>query len=308
MTLSTRDLVEAILARDIITRLKESGVSEEQLAGIRAEYWKPEILEQLDPWSRRYLEGGHLWGDDPSTCGQYLLDTLPPSSSVIDLGCGYGRDSLALAENGHNVLAVDISQIAVLDAATQLEEAIKAGYAGVMRANFIRAPILQGAFDAVSTHRMFHLPDPREIKALTNRIAGVLKSKGTLVLSARSPEDFNPDQMDRIDANTAVYKHRPTHRVNFYDEDRLIGVLSDRFTDFAFERGQEIESIGNLDASGAPIMSSYIRVVARKKTDAEFRSDRANGRNGGGNGNGNGDHGGGTGDADTTVATAPDVT
>lgn len=304
MSLTTRQLVEAILARDIITRLKESGISDDQLAGIKTEYWKPEILEQLDPWSRRYLEGGHLWGDDPSTCGEYLLDTLPPSSNVIDLGCGYGRDAKAFAENGHNVLAVDISQIAVLDAATQLEDAIKAGYAGVMRANFIRAPILQGKFDAVSTHRMFHLPDPREIKALTNRIAGVLKAGGTLVLSARSPEDFNPEQMNRIDDNTAVYKDRPTHRVNFYDEERLLSVLSSKFTDFSFQRGQEIESVGNVDSQGHPVMSSYIRVVARKKTDSELQAGRnGNGGNGNGNGHGNGDSG------DTHLThTAPEAT
>ncbi len=303
MGISTKDLMEAILARDIISRLQDAGVTEEQMAAIKADYWKPEILESLDPWSRRYLESGQLWGNEASTCGEFLLDNLGPDSLVLDLGCGYGRDSKAFAENGHRVLAVDMAQIAVIDAASQLEDAIKSGSAGVMRADFIRAPILQERFDAVSTHRMFHLPDPSEIKALTNRIAGALKAKGLLVLSARSPADFNPEQMDKIDDKTAVYKDRPTHRVNFYDEERLTSVLSDRFTDFSFQHGEEMESVGNFDEDGNQVMSSYIRVVARKKTDAERRADRnGNGSRNGGNGGGSGNGGGNGGEAvDTTL-------
>lgn len=282
-------LMEAVLARDIISRLRDAGIPEEQLNSIKADHWTPETLESLDPWSRRYLEGGHLWGDAPSSCGEFLLDTLPPDSLILDLGCGYGRDSKAYTEYGHRVLAVDMSQIAAIDAGAQLEDSITEGRAGILRADFIRAPILQEKFDAVSTHRMFHLPDPSEINALVNRISGALRANGLLVLTARSPKDFNEEQMDMIDEKTAVYKDRPAHRVNFYDEERLKNTLSDHFTDFSFQHGEEIESIGNYDKDGNPVMSHYLRVIARKKTDAERHYDRRNNGNGNGNESGSND-------------------
>src|ERR1700685_314708 len=36
-----------------------------------------------------------------------FLSTIPQSSSILDLGCGYGRISKLLANQGHNVIGID---------------------------------------------------------------------------------------------------------------------------------------------------------------------------------------------------------
>src|SRR5262252_6250628 len=39
----------------------------------------------------------------------FALEHCPPIGRAVDLGCGTGRLSLALAQRGHRVLAVDLS-------------------------------------------------------------------------------------------------------------------------------------------------------------------------------------------------------
>lgn len=271
-----KDIIEAVLLRDIVNRLRENGINEEQIKSLSLPSWQPNSLSHLDLWSKRYLVGGHLWGDEASTCGKFLIGNLPPNSKVLDLGCGYGRDSKKLVEHGHNVLALDMSKIAVIDASEQLEEAIEAGQASVMRANFMTAPIIQRAFDAVLSHRVIHLEAPENVESLVTRMAKTLKSGGHIAISARSPEDFNPEQMVMTAPMTAEYKERPGHKIHFYDEERLRSVLSPKFTEFSFTRGEEIESVGNNKSDGSPVMTQYVRVTARKATGAEIKEFKRN--------------------------------
>lgn len=271
--MNTKALLEAYLLKDVIDRLKETGVTDKQIQAIKADLWKPELLGELDSWSKRYLTEGHLWGDDPSVCGIHLIDELAPSSAILDLGCGYGRDSKALLEHGHRVTGVDNAIIGAMEARAELDTFIKNRTAHIIEGDIITAPIIQRNFDAVLSHRTIHLPDPKDVPVIMNRVAGVLKPGGLLVMTARSDEDFNAEQMNRIDENTAVYKHRPTHKINFFNEERFQSVISSKFTDISFKRGEEIESVGNTNDAGDPVMSQYIQVIARKKTDKELEEN-----------------------------------
>lgn len=44
---------------------------------------------------------------------------LPPGSKVLDLCCGMGRHSLALAEAGYEVTGVDLSEVLLREARSQ---------------------------------------------------------------------------------------------------------------------------------------------------------------------------------------------
>src|SRR5664280_1916433 len=61
-------------------------------------------------WEKAYRAGASdpFGGASPEVLE--LLTWLPSGSSVLDLGCGAGRNALPLAQAGMNVTAVDVSQ------------------------------------------------------------------------------------------------------------------------------------------------------------------------------------------------------
>ena len=265
------DLNGLVLLSSVLQRLEGAGVSADQIKVISANL--PTVRE-LKGWDKRYAEGGHLWGDSPSICAQHIIDSVDPSSLILDLACGYGRDSLHFVKNGHRVVAIDKSEIAVAEAMSVLGAGgyIDTGNAGVMCFDIVKAPLLQGAFAAVSCHRMFHLPEPSAVPPIARGAYGVLEEGGIIAVTARSPDDFNSSQMNMVDENTAVYKDRPEHFIHFYDEKRLKKALSRYFTDFSFEQHEEIESVGN-EIDGHPVMTKLTLAIARKKTASEMKKN-----------------------------------
>lgn len=65
-------------------------------------------------WDKKYEEEGKRWGDDPSDAAIRFVNMLPDTAKyILDVGCGYGRDSLYFASKGYQVTGVDPSTKAV---------------------------------------------------------------------------------------------------------------------------------------------------------------------------------------------------
>ena len=72
-------------------------------------------------WDERYAVDGRLWGDGPSELARLAVARLRPHASpelaVLDVGCGYGRDSRYMAAELHcRALGIDPSPRAVATA------------------------------------------------------------------------------------------------------------------------------------------------------------------------------------------------
>ena len=73
-------------------------------------------------WDGRYAVDGRLWGDGPSELARLAVARLRPHASpelaVLDVGCGYGRDTRYIAaELRCRALGIDPSPRAVADGA-----------------------------------------------------------------------------------------------------------------------------------------------------------------------------------------------
>ena len=79
---------------------------------------------------------------------------LPASSVVLDIGAGTGRVAIRLAERGHYVIALDLTE------ALLRQTQAKASAAGVIVDTFLAdaetLPVLNGALDAVAAHGVLH--------------------------------------------------------------------------------------------------------------------------------------------------------
>ncbi|MDJ0498639.1 MAG: methyltransferase domain-containing protein [Acidimicrobiia bacterium] len=79
-------------------------------------------MSQRDLWNERYEQKGHVWGAAPN---QFVADRLAGLAPrrVLDFGSGQGRNAIWLAQQGHAVTAVDVSDVATRQAADLAKEA-----------------------------------------------------------------------------------------------------------------------------------------------------------------------------------------
>lgn len=136
-------------------------------------------------WNERYRSEGMIYGAEPNQFVVAALAHLPPGQA-LDLACGQGRNAVWLAQQGHDVTAVDYSEVAI-DHGRRLAEAV-----GV-DVDFVRADLTSwsptGAFDLVL---LSYLHLPTEARATVHRAAvGSLVPGGTLFLVAHHRDNLD---------------------------------------------------------------------------------------------------------------------
>lgn len=62
-------------------------------------------------YDERYDQKDYYWGTIPSTLCYKVLELYPPQkdTTLLDIGCGEGRNAVFFARNGYNVTAFDLS-------------------------------------------------------------------------------------------------------------------------------------------------------------------------------------------------------
>ncbi len=257
---SIDDLVENHgWSRDVVVRLSAVG-------------WDYEKFLNTDLWSRRYLNEGQLWGQGPSDVAKYLISSadLDPGSKIFELGPGYGRDMLYLAEEGnHTIHGIENAIDALSAASAKIHDYIAQGSVAITIGDIKKTPLLRHDFhDAAMAHRVFHLFKPEQRKQIAARLASTLKPNGLLVLSSRCPSDYNDKQMEWIEEGvSAKYTlgDRAGHEVNFINEEIYVDTFGEYFNIVSFQEGEEIESMSNSNEK-----SCFLTMVAHKKTPEEI--------------------------------------
>jgi SAM-dependent methyltransferase len=96
-------------------------------------------------WNELYQERGQLWSGLPNATLVAEASDLAPGVA-LDVGCGEGGDAAWLAERGWQVVAADISSVAIERAAA----AVPQNAVTWLCADLIASPPERGKFDLVS--------------------------------------------------------------------------------------------------------------------------------------------------------------
>jgi len=117
----------------------------------------------------RYAAHRCLWGRSPDPVAQTLARLLPPDgATVLDAGCGEGRNAVFLAGCGARVRAVDASRVALENG-----RAAWPGVEGVSweEADLRTVPLAPSSLDGVLACSVFHwVEGPAEIEEVVERL------------------------------------------------------------------------------------------------------------------------------------------
>jgi SAM-dependent methyltransferase len=160
------------------------------LAMARVEGYRAAIdryLRRRDPELVEYISA-------PARAAGLSLIKLPPSSRVLDLGCGFGTLAIALLSDGHLVVAADATRakIRFLDIVRQQDHLDR--LLPICNGDPLRLPFVDGAFQAVILNAVFEylpqsidLPDVNTAHLLAlKELRRILNPGGTLYLATKN--------------------------------------------------------------------------------------------------------------------------
>lgn len=183
-----------------------------------------------EKWDRIYSEALEA----PKPCRVLIENAhlLPASGFALDLASGLGGNALFMAERGLNVLALDISPVAV----SRLKASGKGLNIDAMVFDVEKQSLPEETFDVIAVSRFLD-------RRLAEPIMQSLKPSGLLFYQTFTRESVsnsgpgNPDY--RLASNELLALFGPL-RILFYREEGRVGDLSQGFRDEACLIGQKV--------------------------------------------------------------------
>lgn len=210
-------------------------------------------MDDKEYWDEYYAT--HSKPNDASTFAEFVLDRLDEGKTLIELGCGNGRDSLFFSKNGLNVVAVDQvdSEIKFLNENYASENITFVAGDFTNLATSEEDLIKNTQFDYIYSRFTFHsineAKEDRTLDWISNHLDG-----GLFLLEARS---LNDPMFKKGDALSDT-ENFTTHYRRYMDLDKF----TDKLENLGFEILFEIE-----DKDLAPYKDDnpyVIRIIAKK--------------------------------------------
>lgn len=168
---------------------------------------------------------------------------------LLDLGCGYGEDSLYFARKGMRVTAMDFSKTGTRHLQ---KEAQRLDYDMDVRCNDLskKLPFKNNSFDAVYAHLSLHYFDDHKTQKIFEEVKRILKPGGVFFVKCKSVDDplFGKGKKVGVD----MYHH--DHARRFFRKEFMQSLLND----------WTIVSVRRTSSTYVDYRSNFIEAVARK--------------------------------------------
>lgn len=236
-----------------------------------ASHEQQQLLQTVQKWFRHDEQISHYKNtlrEGLSTAEKWLLSSIVPHQNIIDIGCGAGRVSAALAQEHITITAVDISY-------ELLQLAQRHAQANNLHINFVqidalRLPFLANTFDLALAIKVYCYIPSRTLRVqYIQEIVRVLQPGGILVMTQYiTPAEWTSSAYDehyhRIAPNYTTLEKGDAFAI--IEEDQTYSYVH-RFTEA--ELREELEQVGlsiivdtnDKDHGG----EGYIQLIALQK-------------------------------------------
>lgn len=191
---------------------------------------------------------------NPSNFAKEVSKHLKPSETLIDLGCGNGRDSLYFGLQDVNVIAIDLSEVAINELSNKYQNQDNLKF---ICGDFTKIEeVVEEKVEYCYSRFTIHAITDEQQDALIDSVYDILKNEGKFFIEVRGINDDIYGKGECVGRNAYIYNE---HYRRFIVKDELITALNNK----GFNVIYDAEECGF-----APYGESdpkIIRIVAKKK-------------------------------------------
>lgn len=212
------------------------------------------IPDQKAVWEKKHGVGEHEgFRTEPSMFAQEFVERPPESSTILELGCGVGRDAMFFVSKGHDVLATDFSEVVIEKDARAFQESGVHFQVLDMSQQF---PFADAQFDAVYANLSIHYYLDVDTRKVVGEVARVLKPGGLFAFACKSVHDFHYGKGQEVEKD--VFVSAKGHVRHLFSQAYARDLMKEQFSVEFLDEVQEIYS-GET--------SAMVRCIARKNHD-----------------------------------------
>ena len=183
-----------------------------------------EYCKRLEGWESYYSSGSGkaLWKEATETFLLEVMDQLVPNEqkiSVLDVGCGDGRNSFIWLVQKHEIFCMDVAQSALGAIRTKcLERGISPPV--LLHENLLETQLPSDRFDVVQSFDVIeHISDA---SAAIAKLCSLACPGGYIVFNYLTKNDCSYGEGEKVDEGTFIYKNT---LFKFMSETEIIKIL-----------------------------------------------------------------------------------
>jgi ubiquinone/menaquinone biosynthesis C-methylase UbiE len=209
------------------------------------------MKDQLTHWNNAHAEQWlHKHSTKHTAYAEEINGQLQAKSTILELGCGEGNDSIYFAEQGHTILATDFSTVAIEQNDKRWTHPNL-----TFRVQDISKPLQfdDASFDVVYARLSLHYFTNDTTTDIFREITRVLKPGGLLCFMCKSTDDHIYGQGDKIENDMYELNGHIRH---FFSPEYVLKLLE--------ETGINQEHVETGEEKIYDRQSAFIKVIARK--------------------------------------------
>ncbi len=149
---------------------------------------KKEFNREIRYWDNYYNNQSNV--QYPTSFSKFCIERyLNNKSIILDLGCGNGRDTFFFAENGHNVIGIDLSKVAIDNNIIKSKEINLDNLTKFIVSDFTEDLANYGTVDVIYSRFTMHTITKVDEKAVINNAFKILIKGGFFFIECRTIND-----------------------------------------------------------------------------------------------------------------------